>query len=263
METVVYGSYQLRSLYQPIFRVASDVLMPEGLEASMLPVLNFQPMGRETFLASIEPAAHAYVLLLSNLLHIGNCHHARHDNLSLHLPFESSMLCGEEAIEQLALTFARLAETGFPPSSLVCSVQNVESCEPKRFERILAVLGAAGVRLAADGFGVQGEAIDTVKRLQPSIVSVDGSWFRRVAEVDAALRLLREVIESLKGGGAEVLIKGLESPAHLLAALSVGADLVQGELLARPEEAGSIMDVRPLDIARIFRDPETVVVCLT
>ncbi|WP_404934694.1 EAL domain-containing protein [Nitratireductor sp. L15S-10] len=263
LETGVYGAYRLRTVYQPIFRVASDFLMPEGLEASVLPLLNFRPIERHEFLASVDLDAQADVLSLCNLMHIGNRRHARHDNLSLHVPFGHSLLCEEVALEHLALTFARLAEAGFPPRSLVCSVPNFETCDLNVLERILAVLGAAGAGLAVEGFGVNTQAIEAIKRFQPRIVSVDGSWFRRVSDVSAALRLMRQVIESLKNGGAEVLVKGLESPAHLLAALTVGADLVQGELLARPEEAGSIVDVRPLDIGRIFRDPETVVVSLT
>ncbi|MAS13646.1 MAG: diguanylate phosphodiesterase [Nitratireductor sp.] len=262
LETGVYGRYRLRSLYQPIFRIASDMLIPEALEASVLPMLKSLPVDRDGFLASVDPAAQADVLSLCNLMHIGNHHHARHDSLSLHVPFRRSMLCGQTALEHLALTFARLAETGFPPKSLVCSVQNPETCDLEAVERSLAVLRAAGVGVAMEGFGLHTETAELLERLQPRIVSVDGSWFRRIADERAALRLMRQVIESHKRRGAKVLVKGLESPAHLLAALTVGADLVQGDLLARAEEAGCVADVRPLDIGRIFRDPETVVVSL-
>ncbi|WP_349365401.1 MAG: EAL domain-containing protein [Nitratireductor rhodophyticola] len=263
LETGVYGVYRLRSLYQPVFRISSGRLIPEGLEASVLPLVDFTPVKPEVLFSSVDDAAEEELQSLCNLMHIGNHLHTGQESLSLHLPFGPALLRGPKALDYLALAFARLAETAVSPRSLVFCVSGTGPDDKEISSRFIETIRSAGVRIAVDGFGAQPDVLETVDRVQPDIVNVDGSWFRRVANITSAVRLMRQMAENLQRSGIKVSIKGLEDPVHLLAAMSIGADLVQGDLLARPMEAGSVMDLRPLNAARVFRDPRKVVVSLS
>lgn len=262
LETGFHGAYRLKSFYQPVFRVSGESLEPEALDACAKPMLDGQPVETEMFLLSVAPERERQVRTLCSLLHIGNCHQMREDGLSLHLGFETERQSDADAMSHLAFMLARLAQTGVAPQALVCGFRAAPDPLTEVSERLLETMRSSGVRLSVDGFGPGQSALERVEKLRPEIVKIDGGWFRRIAPVAPARRLLAKLVEGLKRQGASVLVKGVETPSQLEAALDAGADLVQGDLLARRAMAGSVQELGLLEIDRFFRDPEKVVVSL-
>ncbi|WP_367718471.1 EAL domain-containing protein [Nitratireductor sp. GISD-1A_MAKvit] len=262
LETAKFGAYRLKSLFQPIFRIGATDLVPEAADAMVLPLLEYEPVGLEGVFSTLEPHMRGELNSLCNLMHIGNHHHLGSGDLPLHMSFEPALQSGSRGVENLALMFARSAQTGMALPSLVCSLScGGESGHPVSNE-VVETMRLGGVRIAVAEFGPSSSMLETIDRIQPDIVKFDARWFQRVAKSIPALRLMRQLVEGLKRAGAEVMVTGLESRAQLLAAMSVGADLVHGDVLARPQQAGLSFDMRPLEIRRIFRDPRKVVISL-
>ncbi|WP_048648027.1 EAL domain-containing protein [Nitratireductor soli] len=263
LETGLCGPYRLKSVYQPIFRLSQTQLMPVGVEAFVQPRLDLEPVAPDAFLATVPVEQQGAVKALCRALHIGNYQHIGGDHLQLHLNCDTGAQGGwDEAIAQMGFMATLAAEVDLAPELVFCGFIARDMRHEDVPARLVETLHANGFRLAIDDFGPGHSVLDRIQRIRPNVVKIDGGWFRRIAGIAAATRLLAKLIGGLQRDGAQVLIKGIETAEQLNVARAVGADLVQGFLLGRPALAGVALDPQPLDIERFFRDPGAVIVPL-
>ncbi|EKF43522.1 diguanylate phosphodiesterase [Nitratireductor indicus C115] len=263
IETGRYGSFHLKTAYQPIYAVAGDVLAPHGVEGFVQPLIDFEPVEPATFFSIVEPEKLGPVRSLCRSLHMGNYHHLGIEGLMLHLNCEAGKP-GErgDAFAQMDFLAERAGEVELDPRLVVCGFIARDVLEDDVPDSLARAMRAAGFRLAVDDFGPGHSVLDRIQRIRPEVVKIDGGWFRRIAGFESAVRLLTKLIAGLKGDGAAVLIRGIETQAQLNVALSVGADFVQGYLLGRPVRAGTVFDPQAVEISQFFRDPEKVIIPL-
>ena len=71
-------------------------------------------------------------------------------------------------------------------------------------------------------------------------MKIDQSFVRRMTEDDDARVLVRAMIDMAHSLGKTIVAEGVETEEQLARLRSLGADTVQGYLLARPQPASSI-----------------------
>ncbi|MCR4267906.1 EAL domain-containing protein [Nitratireductor sp. ZSWI3] len=263
IETGRFGPYHLKSVYQAIYHVAEDVLTPCAVEGFVQPQIDFEPVAPETFFAAVAPEMQARVKALCRGLHIGNHHHIGADHVMLHLNCEPGLADDrDEAFAQIDFMAERADQVDLRAEMIVCGFVARDISHEGVPDSLAKAMRAAGFGLAVDDFGPGHSVLDRIQRIRPDVVKIDGAWFRRIADLEAAARLLAKLVAGLHRDGARVLVKGIETAEQLDVALSVGADMVQGYLLSRPAMAGMMPDLKSVEIKRFFRDPQKVVIPL-
>ncbi|WEX11198.1 EAL domain-containing protein [Chelativorans sp. AA-79] len=259
IETGRYGPYYLKTLYQPIFCNTADGLQPCGVEGLAGPQREGQPVATRAFFADVAAAEdRLFVENLCHTLHLRNYPNIGVDGLMLFVKHYANADFGLKAAKaQVADIAAFLDEISVDPALLVCEI--AETADEGLMTQIAAELRKHRIRIAVDDFGVGRSTLSRVRLLDPEVVKIDGGWFRRIAEVAMAAKLLNSLVDALQREGRQVLIQGIETAAQLRVAMQAGADFVQGYLLGRPKLAGSIFDLNPLHIEGLFASGERVV----
>ncbi|WP_295810733.1 EAL domain-containing protein [uncultured Nitratireductor sp.] len=262
-ETGRLGAFHLKSVFCPVFRVSSNTLIPSGVEAAAQAFFNFNPVPLDVLLQTVPGRLHGKVGTLCLLLHIANAHHIVIDGFDLYLSCGDVQALGRDGTaERTALILGRLAEIGISRQSLICAFSRKAREEESSADRVLDPVLASGVRIAVDEFGPAGFDPACIEAWRPHSVRIDGGWFRRVIEVDAARRLCAQLVEALQEKGIQISVGGIQTPQQLHAALEVGVDCVGGPLFSRPAQGGSFPDFQTLEIDAFFREPEKVVIPL-
>jgi EAL domain-containing protein (putative c-di-GMP-specific phosphodiesterase class I) len=104
---------------------------------------------------------------------------------------------------------------------------------PDAHERV-ARLRALGYRIAIDDLGAGYAGLTSFTHLEPEIVKLDMSLIRGIAEETTKQRLVRSMTSLCKDLGMLVVAEGIETKAERDTVVSLGCDLLQGYLFARP-----------------------------
>jgi diguanylate cyclase (GGDEF)-like protein/PAS domain S-box-containing protein len=139
-----------------------------------------------------------------------------------------------------ALVAAVLDDTGLPPRMLGLEVTEtalVAANASSRARGELEKLHADGVRLAIDDFGTGFSSLALLRTYPVDVLKVDRSFVAGVEDdgVDAALTA--NVISLAHALGLVAVGEGVESAGQLDALRTLGCDVAQGYLLARPARA--------------------------
>lgn len=110
--------------------------------------------------------------------------------------------------------------------------------------RFAASVRSTGARIAVDDATVGYDRLHAISLLEPEVVKLDGGTLRRSLQ-DATERLRLHAVSSVAHElGATLVAEGIETPAHLEAAMSYGAQVGQGYLFGRPRRCG-VADLGP------------------
>lgn len=248
-----YGPYVLKTAIQPIFRLTNRGLEAVAGEALVRPLIGGTEISPMDFFRNVAPGERLLVEALCRALHLRNYHNIGAEGIELFFNFNPRAHHDvEAAIERLAYMIQRLGDIGVDPKKLVCEITELAALDADTLARLAAEMRRHEIRLAVDDFGVGHSTPARVELIEPDFVKIDGTWFRHIAAVPAAARLLGPLISSLHQNGTEVLIEGIASSSQLRIALDAGADLLQGFLLARPALAGAVFPTEPIDPARLL-----------
>ncbi|WP_210321227.1 EAL domain-containing protein [Aquibium microcysteis] len=237
-----YGDIVMKSSYQPLYSLEGDWLQPFAVEALVTGLRDGVGVGAEEILGRARGGRREALERLCRTLHVRN-HHAM-GLPGMQLFFNADPGFSPADVEHLAWM---LAEEGIAPELVTCEITE-QASDDDRLRALAADLRSIGIRLAVDDFGAGHSTAGRVRTLRPDTVKVDAGWFRSVVARPDALRLLPSLFAQLSDLGCTILVEGIETPRHLLAAVEAGADLLQGYLLARPALAGTIVDEAPLQI---------------
>jgi diguanylate cyclase (GGDEF)-like protein len=97
-----------------------------------------------------------------------------------------------------------------------------------------------GVKLAIDDFGTGFASLSYLWRFPAQVVKIDQSFVRRMEEDRDARVLIKAMIDMAHSLGKTIVAEGVETEEQLAQLKSLGADTVQGYLLARPQPASAI-----------------------
>lgn len=120
--------------------------------------------------------------------------------------------------------------------------------------RAMSALRDLGVRIAVDDYGSGLAGVERLMKVLPDVVKIAGSM------LDQALAGDEQILEDSWGTvalahelGVQVVAEGVETPAHLEAAVELSVDYVQGYFLAEPAvdvEAGTLTESESMNSDR-------------
>lgn len=98
-------------------------------------------------------------------------------------------------------------------------------------------LRALGYRLAVDDLGAGYAGLTSFAMLEPDVAKLDMSLVRNVDSSSVRLKLVQSMAGLCRDLGTEVISEGVETAAERDALISVGCDVFQGYLFAKPGPA--------------------------
>ena len=114
--------------------------------------------------------------------------------------------------------------------------------DPANSLKALKAINAAGIPLSIDDFGSGYSSLSYIKQLPASEIKIDRSLITELAEREEDRVIVRTTIEMCHSLGYTVVAEGVESEKTLKLLESMGCDLVQGYILARPQPFDRIID---------------------
>ncbi|HKH22339.1 MAG TPA: EAL domain-containing protein [Solirubrobacterales bacterium] len=130
------------------------------------------------------------------------------------------------------------------PASLWLELTETTLLDDTSFvERTLDSLRGLGVRLVLDDFGVGFSSLGYLKRLPLSMIKLDRSFVKDLAEDSHDAAIVRAVNEMAETMGIAVVAEGVESDRQLLIASELGCRYAQGFHFAEPAPASEVLTV--------------------
>jgi EAL domain-containing protein (putative c-di-GMP-specific phosphodiesterase class I) len=105
---------------------------------------------------------------------------------------------------------------------------------PPRALEVLGDLGALGVVLSIDDFGVGYTSLNHIKRLPVSVLKIDRSFVMSMCTDTADAMIVRSTIDLARNLGLQVVAEGIESREIYDALRALGCRLGQGFHIGRP-----------------------------
>ncbi|AKV04451.1 diguanylate cyclase/phosphodiesterase (GGDEF & EAL domains) with PAS/PAC sensor(s) [Labilithrix luteola] len=166
--------------------------------------------------------------------------------ISLNLP--SSALANPRYLE---ITQQALAEHACPPQAL--TLELLESEETRLGADILTALSKfkkLGVGLAEDDLGSGYSSLERLREMPFDMIKIDRSIVKRAGKDSSQiLRFIYPLTRLGKSLGKSVVVEGIEDEGMLEAVRILGADLVQGYVVAKPMSGAELRDWLPTYVA--------------
>lgn len=219
--------------YQPIFH--SKTLIPWAIEAlcrtSYHNINDISPAQRFSLLASADES----VSLAKSIASIGLSHaskitrHFGEINLSLNVHLSDIT---PSFIHHLT---TQANHVGFPLSSVILEILETSNIvvTSALLNRINS-LRQQGVLMALDDWGVRYSNEIRLSQIPIDIIKIDKDVLRNISHSQKDFIKLRSAVLIWKSEGKVIVCEGIEDEAMLEIATQIGADYLQGYLLARP-----------------------------
>jgi diguanylate cyclase (GGDEF)-like protein len=129
-----------------------------------------------------------------------------------------------------------LTRTGLPPARLELEVTETAILDNEMAAcRVLQELGALGVSVAIDDFGVGQSALSCLRSLPIGRIKIDRSFVSDLATDPKARSIFVAVVSLAKSLGIKTTAEGIETEQQRIIAALAGCDHLQGYLLGRPQ----------------------------
>jgi diguanylate cyclase (GGDEF)-like protein len=136
-----------------------------------------------------------------------------------------------------------LERHGLQPSQLVCEITETAMMENMNAERdVLDRIAALGVRLSIDDFGTGYSSLAHLRTIPAGQLKIDRSFVMDLAADADARAVLEAIVRLAHALRMEVVAEGVETDAQRTALASLGCDLLQGYVIARPMPAEAVPD---------------------
>lgn len=163
----------------------------------------------------------------------------RPEGLVLFMNFELLAASDDRAADQLSRLFASV---GVSPCNVAIEILESRVDDLPRLCQVLAQFRELGFLVVLDDVGTGHSNLDRIPLIQPDILKIDRCL---VSNVDGDY-YKQETIKSLVGLarriGALVVAEGVETEGEAIVSLELGADLLQGHFLSRPQEIKAFND---------------------
>jgi EAL domain-containing protein (putative c-di-GMP-specific phosphodiesterase class I) len=240
----VWGLYQLKSAFQPIFAFSNGKLVPVAFEGLIRPFRNGELLSPANFFATFTSLERFHVETLTRTLHLLNGAECLGETMSIFVNFDPGVFT-ERTLSDSALRDMRLVlhEAGIDPQRVVCEVTENKFGSDDTFRTFVQALREHGFRIAVDDYGADDSDISRIRELTPEIVKFDAFWIGRLMDSGAGIGLLKAMVEEFERQGIRTLFEGLEETWQVEVAEKCGASMVQGYALGRPQTVPGQFDI--------------------
>lgn len=248
--STAYGPFMLQSALQPIFSAAPDgSLQIEALEGLVRASRDGEPVSPGEFFPLVDPSEMGDIDSIIRTIHILNTGRLNRNRARIFVKFRPGIVRTPNEMRH-EVDRIRLAghEAGLGPSRIVCEISEKSGADDGLIVAFIEHMRAIGFLIAIDDYGAGDADLLRLKRIKPDYVKFEPNWVRDFFENPAGTALLRVILGQMRDEGIEPIIQSLEEMWQVELCEQLGATLLQGYALARPELAPTTFD-------RIF--PET------
>lgn len=155
-----------------------------------------------------------------------------------------------EASHQPGRTLQLLQAFGIPPSQVVIELTEQSPTEDfTLLDKALHHYRAMGFSIALDDLGAGYSSLRLWSELRPDYVKIDRHFVDGIHLDSVKREFVGSIMKMARASRAQVIAEGIELPEELAVLADMGVDLVQGYLLARPQ------DTPPKDARRLMPSP--------
>jgi EAL domain-containing protein (putative c-di-GMP-specific phosphodiesterase class I) len=126
---------------------------------------------------------------------------------------------------------------GLEPRNVAVEFLEARFDDAGRFGALAAALRSRGFLMALDDVGAGHSNLDRIPLLRPDVIKIDRSLITGVESDFYKQETLKSLVSLSRRIGALVVAEGIETEAEAITALELGADLLQGYFLSRPQAA--------------------------
>lgn len=255
------GEYRVKSFFRPVYRRCRGQLVPVGVTSSWLPTKAGRPVDRDVFFESAGIAAQSDINQFSNVLALCNLENTGVETLDLHVVLDlPDWNDGKDFADSVRNMLHWLDVSELGRDQVVFCLSDIESCEHERLRDHAARLRDQGIRIGLKAVAEGLPDSTVVEIVQPEIATIDGAFLDRIAAVPETRKLFDVLLGQFRQFGTAVHLKHLDSPGRLLTAFDTRADLLQGDLLAMPDLAGTCFPTEALSVLALARSCDEVAV---
>jgi EAL domain-containing protein (putative c-di-GMP-specific phosphodiesterase class I) len=161
----------------------------------------------------------------------------------LFLNFDASV---ERNIEPAAAALmAKVRHVGLDPRGVAIEILESQFEDLDRLKHLAQSLHDCGFLLVLDDVGAGHSNLDRIPIIRPDILKIDRSLIRHLDSDYHKQETVKSLAHLARRIGALVVAEGVETEAETLTAMELGADLLQGFYLARPQPVETL--ARTLD----------------
>ncbi len=135
---------------------------------------------------------------------------------------------------------AEVQRLGLNPSRVAVEVLESRFDDVERLKRSLDRLRERGFLLVLDDVGAGHSNLDRIPLIRPDIIKIDRSLVRHVDSDYHKQETFKSLAQLARKIGSLVVAEGVETESEALVTLELGADLLQGFHLARPQGTTSL-----------------------
>ena len=141
-------------------------------------------------------------------------------------------------------TLRAASDCGFSLSRLIFELtESEEIVDPEKLARIFRGYRELGIKTAIDDFGAGYAGLNLLARFQPDIVKIDIDLVRGVDANQTKQIIVENIVVLCSKLGIVAIAEGVETTGERDCLSSIGIDLMQGFLFARP----AFQAIAPLD----------------
>jgi EAL domain-containing protein (putative c-di-GMP-specific phosphodiesterase class I) len=225
--------------FQPIFSVRRRSVvgmeaLSRGVEAGgrlIPPASMFAMAAAEGLAAAVEDLCRASAVRSFSRLP------SRSDDLLLFLNLDLASNASPEAsaAELQMLVYG----AGLQPRNVAVEFLEARFDDAGRFGALASALRGRGFLMALDDVGAGHSNLDRIPLLKPDVIKIDRSLITGVETDFYKQETLKSLVSLSRRIGALVVAEGIETEAEAITALELGADLLQGYFLSRPQPAAT------------------------
>ncbi len=153
---------------------------------------------------------------------------------SLSINFMPNAVYKAETCIRATLEAARASN--FPTERIIFEVtESEELADKQHLKSIVNEYKRQGFRTAIDDFGAGYAGLQLLTEFQPDIIKVDMVLLRAIDQDPVRKAIVQGILSVVRALSMQVVAEGIETVAELRYLHSIGIDLFQGYLFARPE----------------------------
>lgn len=234
----LFGPWQLRSAFQPIFSLKSGRAEIAGYEGLIRPFIAGRAVSPSVFFRNIESRDRSLLETLMRDLHLTNVASLPVSEAMVFVNIDPSVIGNIMDISQTLASIRKLwQKTGKPNHKLVCEIIEKKVKSPALLYQLTDAIRANGFKLAIDDYGAEYSDAARLARINPDIIKFDGQWIARLMNTKAGYGQMKELAATMHARKIETVFEGIETLEQLELSELCGATYIQGFALAKPEIA--------------------------
>jgi len=141
-----------------------------------------------------------------------------------------------QAATCIRATLEAASRFGFPTERLIFEItENEELVDKEHLKSIIREYRLKGFKTAIDDFGAGYSGLNLLAEFQPDIIKLDMALVRSICTDPVRQAIVQGIFGVCKALKIDVIAEGVETHAELQQLLTLGINLYQGYLFAKPE----------------------------